>query len=431
MKIKLKEFLPKKILPRLLLIFFIPLILTQVLAIYFFYEKHWEKVTTRFSNIASNNITLITKDYIDNGFQSAEYLARKLNLQLNVIEYNEVIPVLNQRQPIPKKIVRTLKSRLNDNLNIFLLENYIHIIVPINNEKLKFIFPKKYLISETPMIFFLWIILSSLILSLAAFLFLRIQVRAITRLSNFSNSYGLIKGFKSEGATEIRMAGNAVIRMKRKIKNELNNKIQFLAGISHDLGTLVTRIILQLEIAKKPSDVKKIKKDVNSIQNLLNEYLIFSKKTYFEEKNAKLDVNKTLSSILNEIKAQYKKKNITFKCTENLIVYLNLNNVNRVFSNLVNNACQYANKININAKKQEDNFILSVDDDGPGVPKEIRKKIFKPFFKEDKSRNLNKTSAGLGLSIVKDIMKKTGGTIYVEDSELGGARVVTIWPNSK
>ena len=121
-------------------------------------------------------------------------------------------------------------------------------------------------------------------MSLAAFLFLRIQVRAITRLSNFSNSYGLIKGFKSEGATEIRMAGNAVIRMKRKIKNELNNKIQFLAGISHDLGTLVTRIILQLEIAKKPSDVKKIKNDVNSIQNLLNEYLIFSKKTYFEEK---------------------------------------------------------------------------------------------------------------------------------------------------
>ena len=194
---------------------------------------------------------------------------------------------------------------------------------------------------------------------------------------------------------------------------------------------MVTRIILQLEIAKKPSDVKKIKKDVNSIQNLLNEYLIFSKKTYFEEKNAKLDVNKTLSNILNEIKTQYTKKNITFKCTENLIVYLNLNNVNRVFSNLVNNACQYANKININAKKQEDNFILSVDDNGPGVPKEIRKKIFKPFFKEDKSRNLNKTSAGLGLSIVKDIMKKTGGTIYVEDSELGGARVVTILPNSK
>ena len=77
MKIKLKEFLPKKILPRLLLIFFIPLILTQALAIYFFYEKHWEKITTRFSNIASNNITLITKDYINNGYQSAEDLARK------------------------------------------------------------------------------------------------------------------------------------------------------------------------------------------------------------------------------------------------------------------------------------------------------------------------------------------------------------------
>ena len=59
--------------------------------------------------------------------------------------------------------------------------------------------------------------------------------------------------------------------------------------------------------------------------------------------------------------------------------------------------------------------------------KKLERKYLNLFFKEDKSRNLNKTSAGLGLSIVKDIMKKTGGTIYVEDSELGGARVVTIW----
>ena len=107
-----------------MLIFFIPLILTQALAIYFFYEKHWEKITTRFSNIASNNITLITKDYINNGYQSAEDLARKLNLQLNVIEYNEVIPSLNLQQPVPEKIVRTLKSRLNNNLNIFTRKLY-------------------------------------------------------------------------------------------------------------------------------------------------------------------------------------------------------------------------------------------------------------------------------------------------------------------
>ena len=64
-------------------------------------------------------------------------------MQLNVIEYNEVIPSLNLQQPVPEKIVRTLKSRLNNNLNIFLLENYIHIIVPINNEKTEIYFSKE------------------------------------------------------------------------------------------------------------------------------------------------------------------------------------------------------------------------------------------------------------------------------------------------
>ena len=429
MKTKLKEFLPKRILPRLVMIFFIPLLLTQVLAIYFFYEKHWVKITTRFSNIAGNKITLIMNDYFINGFDSAQSLSKKLNMQLEILESDYDKKVLSGlEEPTPDKIIRTLRSRLDFNFYISVFKNSIHIIIPLEEVKLKFIYPKKYLISETPIIFFLWIILSSLLLSLVAFLFLRIQVRAITRLASFSNSYKVIKGFKSEGATEIRMAGNAVVRMKRKIQNELNSKIKFLAGISHDLGTLVTRIVLQLEIVKKPEDVKKISGDVKSIQNLLNEYMVFSKKTYFEGKNTNMNLRSTLSNILEEIKTQYNKKKITLNCGNNIEIDLNLNNISRVFANLVNNACNYADTINIRVKNNKNNFILQIDDNGPGIPKKIRKKIFKPFFKADKSRNLNKTSAGLGLSIVDDIMKKTGGEVLIEDSSLGGTRVITIWP---
>lgn len=425
-KIKLKEFLPKKILPRLLMIFFIPLVFTQILAIYFFYQKHWEKITTRFSNIAVNQISLIIKDYKKNGFSSAKILSNQLNVRLLLNKESKFKEELLSNN-VPEKILKTINSRLKYDYLINILDDTIHIEIPIDSQNLEFIYPKKYLISETPTIFFLWIILTSFFLSFIAFLFLRIQVRAITRLAIFSNSLGF-KGFKSEGASEIRMAGNAVIKMKRKIKNELNNKIQFLARISHDLGTLVTRIILQLEIAKKPSHVKKIKKDIFSIKSLLDEYLIFAKQSYFEDNKDEVNLEKILKNCLHEIKMQHKKKKITLVCNKDLKVNINLNNISRVFSNLVGNACHYANKIEISVKNHKNNFVLQIDDDGPGVPKELRKYVFNPFFREDTGRNLNKTNSGLGLSIVKEIMKKIGGKVFFEDSDLGGARIITIWP---
>ena len=87
--------------------------------------------------------------------------------------------------------------------------------------------------------------LPHLVLSLIAFLFLRIQIRAIFRLAQSAENFGRgnkIKNFKPEGALEIRAAGNAFLKMQRRINNYIEQKTSFLAGISHDLGTIITRI---------------------------------------------------------------------------------------------------------------------------------------------------------------------------------------------
>ena len=84
MKINLKKILPKKILPRLLTIFFVPLLCTQILGIYLFYEKHYEKITTRFSNIASNQINFIVDEYKNHGHKSINKLAKSLNIIVKI-----------------------------------------------------------------------------------------------------------------------------------------------------------------------------------------------------------------------------------------------------------------------------------------------------------------------------------------------------------
>ena len=87
----LKKYLPKKILPRLLLIFLLPLIFTQCLLVFFFYDRHWEKIITRFSNIASNQINLVKNTYTLNGLNQAKEIAEKLNTELSIIEENKII----------------------------------------------------------------------------------------------------------------------------------------------------------------------------------------------------------------------------------------------------------------------------------------------------------------------------------------------------
>ena len=90
-----------------------------------------------------------------------------------------------------------------------------------------------------------------MLLSLIAFLFLRIQIRAIQRLAKTADEFGKgknIKKFKPEGAMEIRQAGATFMKMIRRINNYISQRTSFLTGISHDLGTILTRIKLNLEL---------------------------------------------------------------------------------------------------------------------------------------------------------------------------------------
>ena len=107
----LKKITPKKILPRLLLIFLLPLILTQCLLIFFFYYRHWEKIITRFANISSNQIDFIISDYKNNGFTNALNSSKKLNLQFSILEVHKKTE--NKMSFFERKIKRKIKNRLN------------------------------------------------------------------------------------------------------------------------------------------------------------------------------------------------------------------------------------------------------------------------------------------------------------------------------
>ena len=102
--------------------------------------------------------------------------------------------------------------------------------------------------------------------------------------------------------------------------------------------------------------------------------------------------------------------------------------IQRCLNNLIENASKFANKIEVSFRKLNNNILINIEDNGPGVPIKERENVFKPFYKIDKSRSEKSSSVGLGLSISSDIIRSHGGRIDLGDSKLGGLKVVISLP---
>ena len=118
-----------------------------------------------------------------------------------------------------------------------------------------------------------------------------------------------------------------------------------------------------------------------------------------------------------------KNSNLKINIESEISLYGRKNALQRCFSNIINNGLVYGEKINVNVEKSSNRVVILFEDNGPGIPVEHYKNVFKPFFRLDKSRSLNKSGVGLGLAIVEDIVNSHGGKIQLSKSNMGGLQV--------
>ena len=104
------------------------------------------------------------------------------------------------------------------------------------------------------------------------------------------------------------------------------------------------------------------------------------------------------------------------------------NSLKRSFENIIINSLTYGEKVFVEAKKGVNRVMIIFEDDGPGIPEDQYKNVFKPFFRLDKSRSLNKSGVGLGLAIVEDIINSHGGNIQLSKSKFNGLKVKITLP---
>ena len=201
-----------------------------------------------------------------------------------------------------------------------------------------------------------------------------------------------------------------------------------LAGVSHDLRTVLTRFKLELALLGDSSDTRALGADVNEMQHMLEDYLAFAKGDGGEEAKPT-----NLKELLQEIHAdaQIYGRSVELKMRkkrQDLVLPLKRQALKRAITNLVSNAARYGDHVVIRAATEGQWVRIEVDDNGPGIPASERENVFRPFYRIDHSRNVDDGNSGLGLAIARDIAKSHGGEIALGESSMGGLRAIISLP---
>ena len=135
---------------------------------------------------------------------------------------------------------------------------------------------------------------------------------------------------------------------------------------------------------------------LDEMERMLNDYLQFAK-TQAKENTTSINI----STLFNQIKSDLKNENLTIFNSENIILKGRVSSLKRCFENVINNGLIYGKKVYVHLQKSSNRAIINIEDDGPGISEDQYRNVFKPFFRLDKSRSLNKSGVGLGLAIVR------------------------------
>jgi two-component system osmolarity sensor histidine kinase EnvZ len=265
-------------------------------------------------------------------------------------------------------------------------------------------------------------VVASILLIIVSILFLRNQIRPILQLAHAAENLGKgrpVANFQPRGAQEVRNATQAFFAMRDRIEKQIEQRTTMLAGVSHDLRTVLTRLRLQIALLPKSDETSDLGADVDEMERMLEGYLAFARGDAGEAAQP-LDVAALLKSVGANAKRTGVAPQISF--SGDPIVTARPDALKRAVGNLVTNALRFGSKVTVEGRHENGHLVITVDDNGPGVPDDMREDVFRPFLRLDQARNLDHPGSGLGLTIARDVARGHGGEVDLSKSPLGGLR---------
>jgi len=433
----LKSVMPKGLYARSLLIIIVPMVVLQSVVAFLFMDRQWNLVTRYLSSAVTQDIATLIDVYrtYPQGADRTQ-LRRIAQDRLGLVV--DFLPETQLPPPGPKpffsQLDQTLSEEIRKQIGLpFWIDtvgrsSIVEIRIKLADTVMRVFARRADVYDSNSWMFLIWMVVTSVVLLTVAILFLRNQIRPIVRLADAAEAFG--KGrealnFRPRGATEVRRAAAAFLEMKARIERSIEQRTTMLAGVSHDLRTVLTRFKLELALLGDGPEVDAIKRDIDEMAGMLEAYLAFARGDTGEQ-SAPTDIAALLEELKLDTERHGHRASVAFHGQPEVTVRPAA--FKRCLANLVSNAARFANTVAITGHRDHRWLTVTVDDDGPGIPQQMREDVFKPFLRLDDARNQDEGGTGLGLAIARDIARSHGGDITLGDSPLGGLRATVRVP---
>jgi signal transduction histidine kinase len=251
--------------------------------------------------------------------------------------------------------------------------------------------------------------------------------RPIERLAAAVRQFGLnprAPPIAETGPRELQQVIKTFNAMQAQIQKFVAYRTMMLAAISHDLRTPLTRMRLRGEFIDDQEQQARLFRDVDEMQNMVDEALAFFRDDATAEETTGFDLPHALLTIANDYADQ--DVDIGYAGPAHAVYRGRPFNLKRAFTNLVDNAAKYGKNPEIELSCEETAFVVVIRDRGPGIPPNALDDVFRPYYRVDKSRNRSTGGVGLGLTVAQAIVQGHGGEITLKNRPEGGleARIV-------
>lgn len=266
-------------------------------------------------------------------------------------------------------------------------------------------------------------------LMLAAWWAARWLTQPIDRMASAARTLGAdIHGppLPEEGGTaETREACRVFNQMQARIQHQLQERDRFVAAVSHDLRTPLTRMRLRVETLLNEEDGERFIRDIAEMDSMITSTLDHLRGVAHGEPMALLDLESLLASLVDDEQACGHAVSLSGTAGP---VPAQAGALRRCLANLIGNAVRYGGGAEVTLSDGGDAVHVAVRDHGPGVPEEELDLVLEPYYRVEASRNRDSGGAGLGLAIANDIMRRHGGRLELRNAPDGGLVATAVLP---
>jgi len=426
----LKAMVPRGLYGRAALILIVPIVTIQLVVSVGFIQRFYENVTQQMTRGVVVELKLLL-DAVATEPDEARGVAQSLGLALALPADWQATADASRVWDLPGRVViETLHQALPGLVAADLRSDpgAVRLLFATARGPLAVTVDRRRVAASNPHQLLVLMILTSILMTVIAYLFLRNQIRPIRTLAEVSEAFG--KGrhlpYRPRGATEVRAAGSAFLEMRARIERQIEQRTLMLSGVSHDLRTPLTRLRLGLALLADADEGAALLADVADMERLVDEFLAFARGDAMEEAET-VDVAALVRRVVEN--AQRAGQAVVLRGggdpdAMSAHVRLRPAAVVRALENLVGNAIRYGGHAEISLTLTDRAVRIAVEDDGPGIPKGRRDEAVLPFARLDLARDPNRGGGvGLGLSIAADIALSHGGALRLGQSEtLGGLK---------